>query len=445
MDEWLWAPEDQGSMSLWATEVVRRRVPAVLEKHEQEALESTCCQACGKGTDEEVLLLCENCELGWHTFCLCPPLPGVPEGLWLCAGCVVQEDIDSSEEEDGEGEEMDEEEDSAPLGTASDGLFRPLFVACPDARCGACGGAAAAGRFVLDAAQAALPPRQTPPLSPKGRWLCERCAWPGIEAVWAVQSAAAREAVLVPVSEEPQQPQKKRKRAGRFGPCRDLVLALAMERTGALERMQLPWRVTQREYFPQMAPRQLLRRYTWVQRRGATDNPLVQLFRLRADLKRKRKEEERAALSPVVMDKTRERVEALLRPLRTVEWVGTTCAGCAQPVCGTLVWCEECGLNYCAKCSAVDPLGHGLAHWSGCAEPCSACSAPGVLCNTNRVVYCEACLDADALEAVAKQFATKHKAPTPKDVRVLSKSLRISVAELHALIDRVWDAWNHEK
>ena len=436
---------------------MRMRVPAVLEKHEKEVLEKVTCHVCGKGTDEEVLLLCDSCGLGCHTFCLTPPLAGVPEHSWLCMGCMDHENIDSSEEEEDEEEgaleEPEQEGEDAALGTAANGLFRHLFAPAPDARCAACG-AAAASRFVLDAAQVALPPRQTPPLRPRGRWLCEWCCLPAVEAAWNAQMAAAKEVATTPIvavaaaaavaAEEP--PEKRRKRTRRFGPSRDLVLALAMERTGALERLHLQWRTIQKEYFPQCTARQLLRHYTSVQRRGAADSPLVQLFRRRAELRRRRREEEEEAAAETahrasaMSDKTRERILALLRPLQAAAWAGVTCAGCARPVCGTLAWCETCGLNYCAPCHTLDPLGHALAHWSDCREPCSSCGADGVMGSgeeAERVVYCAACLDADALEAVAKQFLVKHKSPAPKEIRVLAKSLRISAAEAHAMIDRV--------
>ena len=34
------------------------------------------------------MLLCDNCDTGWHIYCLTPPLEDVPEGDWLCPRCV---------------------------------------------------------------------------------------------------------------------------------------------------------------------------------------------------------------------------------------------------------------------------------------------------------------------------------------------------------------------
>lgn len=35
------------------------------------------------------MLLCDNCDNGWHTYCLTPPLDEVPEGAWLCPDCIA--------------------------------------------------------------------------------------------------------------------------------------------------------------------------------------------------------------------------------------------------------------------------------------------------------------------------------------------------------------------
>ena len=45
------------------------------------------CQSCfGKG-DGDRMLLCDDCNQGFHTFCLQPPLKAVPEGDWWCSTC----------------------------------------------------------------------------------------------------------------------------------------------------------------------------------------------------------------------------------------------------------------------------------------------------------------------------------------------------------------------
>ena len=45
------------------------------------------CEECGFGHADEVLLLCDRCDRGFHTFCLRPILPSVPNGAWYCPSC----------------------------------------------------------------------------------------------------------------------------------------------------------------------------------------------------------------------------------------------------------------------------------------------------------------------------------------------------------------------
>lgn len=46
------------------------------------------CQLCQKGDDEELLLLCDGCDNGCHTYCHKPRITTVPEGNWYCPACV---------------------------------------------------------------------------------------------------------------------------------------------------------------------------------------------------------------------------------------------------------------------------------------------------------------------------------------------------------------------
>uniref|UniRef100_A0A8C1XFX2 Lysine (K)-specific demethylase 5A n=1 Tax=Cyprinus carpio TaxID=7962 RepID=A0A8C1XFX2_CYPCA len=49
------------------------------------------CMACGRGDEEDRLLLCDGCDDSYHTFCLMPPLQDVPKGDWRCPMCVAEE------------------------------------------------------------------------------------------------------------------------------------------------------------------------------------------------------------------------------------------------------------------------------------------------------------------------------------------------------------------
>ena len=42
------------------------------------------CKFCNKNHKQELLLLCDKCDNGWHTFCLKPVLKHIPEGYLFC-------------------------------------------------------------------------------------------------------------------------------------------------------------------------------------------------------------------------------------------------------------------------------------------------------------------------------------------------------------------------
>lgn len=45
------------------------------------------CKACGKAQPDHNLLLCDGCDLAYHTTCLRPRLAAVPDSEWFCPGC----------------------------------------------------------------------------------------------------------------------------------------------------------------------------------------------------------------------------------------------------------------------------------------------------------------------------------------------------------------------
>ncbi|KAI3356190.1 hypothetical protein L3Q82_017448, partial [Scortum barcoo] len=49
------------------------------------------CQLCQKGDNEELLLLCDGCDKGCHTYCLKPKITTVPDDDWFCPTCVAKE------------------------------------------------------------------------------------------------------------------------------------------------------------------------------------------------------------------------------------------------------------------------------------------------------------------------------------------------------------------
>lgn len=45
------------------------------------------CEICNQATDESRMLICDACDLGFHMYCINPPLNTVPRGLWECERC----------------------------------------------------------------------------------------------------------------------------------------------------------------------------------------------------------------------------------------------------------------------------------------------------------------------------------------------------------------------
>ncbi|XP_072539738.1 bromodomain adjacent to zinc finger domain protein 2B isoform X2 [Salminus brasiliensis] len=46
------------------------------------------CQICRKGDNEDLLLLCDGCDKGCHTYCHKPKISTIPEGDWYCPACI---------------------------------------------------------------------------------------------------------------------------------------------------------------------------------------------------------------------------------------------------------------------------------------------------------------------------------------------------------------------
>jgi len=49
------------------------------------------CELCGRGDDDEQMLLCDGpeCNRGYHTYCIFPPLDEIPEEDWFCDQCEL--------------------------------------------------------------------------------------------------------------------------------------------------------------------------------------------------------------------------------------------------------------------------------------------------------------------------------------------------------------------
>lgn len=56
-----------------------RHVGRTVREKGWRCLECTICEICGQATDEDKLILCDDCDISYHTFCLDPPLSEVPK------------------------------------------------------------------------------------------------------------------------------------------------------------------------------------------------------------------------------------------------------------------------------------------------------------------------------------------------------------------------------
>uniref|UniRef100_A0A8C9GQ80 [histone H3]-trimethyl-L-lysine(4) demethylase n=1 Tax=Piliocolobus tephrosceles TaxID=591936 RepID=A0A8C9GQ80_9PRIM len=54
-------------------------------------IDSYICQICSRGDEGDKLLFCDGCDDNYHIFCLLPPLPEIPRGIWRCPKCILAE------------------------------------------------------------------------------------------------------------------------------------------------------------------------------------------------------------------------------------------------------------------------------------------------------------------------------------------------------------------
>lgn len=69
--------------------------------------ELTPCEICSNTDREDVMLLCDGCDKGFHIDCLNPPLAEIPQTNWFCTHC--QNESDSDDDDDDEDVSEDEE------------------------------------------------------------------------------------------------------------------------------------------------------------------------------------------------------------------------------------------------------------------------------------------------------------------------------------------------
>ncbi|KAK7791280.1 hypothetical protein R5R35_005594 [Gryllus longicercus] len=61
-----------------------------VHKYRWQCIECKCCSICGNSDNDDQLLFCDDCDRGYHMYCLSPPLSSPPEGSWSCRLCLVE-------------------------------------------------------------------------------------------------------------------------------------------------------------------------------------------------------------------------------------------------------------------------------------------------------------------------------------------------------------------
>uniref|UniRef100_A0AAY4E025 D4, zinc and double PHD fingers family 2 n=1 Tax=Denticeps clupeoides TaxID=299321 RepID=A0AAY4E025_9TELE len=61
---------------------------AAVKTYRWQCIECKCCNVCGTSENDDQLLFCDDCDRGYHMYCLTPPMSDPPEGSWSCHLCL---------------------------------------------------------------------------------------------------------------------------------------------------------------------------------------------------------------------------------------------------------------------------------------------------------------------------------------------------------------------
>uniref|UniRef100_A0A8C9VPB2 D4, zinc and double PHD fingers family 2, like n=1 Tax=Scleropages formosus TaxID=113540 RepID=A0A8C9VPB2_SCLFO len=61
---------------------------AAVKTYRWQCIECKCCNVCGTSENDDQLLFCDDCDRGYHMYCLSPPMSEPPEGSWSCYLCL---------------------------------------------------------------------------------------------------------------------------------------------------------------------------------------------------------------------------------------------------------------------------------------------------------------------------------------------------------------------
>ncbi|XP_072425589.1 zinc finger protein DPF3 isoform X2 [Chiloscyllium punctatum] len=63
---------------------------AAVKTYHWQCIECKSCSLCGTSENDDQLLFCDDCDRGYHMYCLNPPMAQPPEGSWSCHLCLKQ-------------------------------------------------------------------------------------------------------------------------------------------------------------------------------------------------------------------------------------------------------------------------------------------------------------------------------------------------------------------
>ncbi|XP_016973576.1 zinc finger protein DPF3 isoform X2 [Drosophila rhopaloa] len=61
-----------------------------VKRYRWQCIECKYCSICGTSDNDDQLLFCDDCDRGYHMYCLSPPLITPPEGSWSCKLCMEE-------------------------------------------------------------------------------------------------------------------------------------------------------------------------------------------------------------------------------------------------------------------------------------------------------------------------------------------------------------------
>ncbi|XP_074978542.1 zinc finger protein neuro-d4 isoform X4 [Caretta caretta] len=61
---------------------------AAVRTYRWQCIECKSCSLCGTSENDDQLLFCDDCDRGYHMYCLNPPMAEPPEGSWSCDLCL---------------------------------------------------------------------------------------------------------------------------------------------------------------------------------------------------------------------------------------------------------------------------------------------------------------------------------------------------------------------